>query len=159
LSIIDLATGDQPMSDEAGNWLTFNGEIYNYLELRTILGAESFRTKSDTEVILRAYQKWGISCLEHLRGMFAFALCDERQQALFWARDGIGIKPFYYTQRQDHLYFASEVKALLPFVHSISTNLEALKEYLSFQFCFQGKTLFNEIAELQPGHYLIWKNG
>ena len=136
------------MSDDAGNWLIFNGEIYNYVELREIIGVENFRTKSDTEVILRAYQKWGISCLDHLRGMFAFALWDERQQQLFCARDRFGIKPFYYTQQSDRLYFASEVKGLLPFVSSIRTNVEALKEYLSFQFCFQGKTLFDEVSEL-----------
>jgi asparagine synthase (glutamine-hydrolysing) len=159
LSIIDLSTGDQPMADESGNWLIFNGEIYNYIELREVLGAEIFRTKSDTEVILRAYQKWGVGCLDHLRGMFAFALWDERQQLLFCARDRFGIKPFYFTQQQDRLYFASEVKALLPFVTSIKTNVEALKEYLSFQFCFQGKTLFDQVSELQPGHFLTCKNG
>ena len=158
LSIIDLSTGDQPMTDDAGNWLIFNGEIYNYVELREIIGLEQFRTKSDTEVILRAYQKWGVSCLDHLRGMFAFALWDEQQQQLFCARDRFGIKPFYYTQQGDRLYFASEVKALLPFVRSIDTNVEALKEYLSFQFCFQGKTLFKDVAELQPGHSMICKN-
>jgi asparagine synthase (glutamine-hydrolysing) len=158
LSIIDLSTGDQPMTDEGENWLVFNGEIYNYIELRAILGEERFRTNSDTEVILRAYEKWGPTCLDHLRGMFAFALWDERQRMLFCARDRFGIKPFYFTQQQDRFYFASEVKALLPFVTSIKTNVEALKEYLSFQFCFQGKTLFNEISELQPGHYLICKN-
>jgi asparagine synthase (glutamine-hydrolysing) len=158
LSIIDLATGDQPMTDESENWLVFNGEIYNYIELRQIIGDERFRTNSDTEVILRAYEKWGPTCLDHLRGMFAFALWDERQHMLFCARDRFGIKPFYFTQQQDRFYFASEVKALLPFVTSIKTNVEAFKEYLSFQFCFQGKTLFNEISELQPGHYLICKN-
>ncbi len=159
LSIIDLSTGNQPMTDEAGNWLTFNGEIYNYLELRDIIGVDKFRTKSDTEVILRAYQKWGVECLQHLRGMFSFALWDEKEQKLFCARDRFGIKPFYYTQQKDRLYFASEVKALLPFLPSIRTNTEALKEYLSFQFCFQGKTLFDKVAELQPGHYLLCKNG
>ncbi|HZZ79167.1 MAG TPA: asparagine synthase (glutamine-hydrolyzing) [Gemmataceae bacterium] len=159
LSIIDLSTGDQPMTDEAGNWLIFNGEIYNYIELRESLGVDSFRTKSDTEVILRAYEKWGTDCLQHLRGMFSFALWDERKQQLFCARDRFGIKPFYYTQQRDRLYFASEVKALLPFLPSIRTNAEALKEYLSFQFCFQGKTLFDNVAELQPGHCLIVKNG
>ncbi|MBM3997422.1 MAG: asparagine synthase (glutamine-hydrolyzing) [Planctomycetes bacterium] len=159
LSIIDLSTGDQPMTDELGNWLVFNGEIYNYIELRKTLGEDQFRTKSDTEVILRAYQKWGVDCLDHLRGMFAFALWDERQQQLFCARDRFGIKPFYYSQQGEDLYFASEVKALLPFLPAIKTNTEALKEYLSFQFCFQGKTLFHEVAELQPGHYLVCRNG
>ncbi len=159
LSIIDLSTGDQPMTDEAGNWLIFNGEIYNYIELREIIGAERFRTRSDTEVILRAYEKWGLSCLDYLRGMFAFALWDEQKQLLFCARDRFGIKPFYYTELQDRMYFASEVKALLPFVEAVRTNVEALKEYLSFQFCFQGKTLFDGVSELQPGHFLTCKNG
>lgn len=159
LSIIDLSTGDQPMSDEAGNWLIFNGEIYNYIELRKELGEDAFRTQSDTEVILRAYQKWGDECVQHLRGMFAFALWDEAKQELFCARDRFGIKPFYFTRQHERLYFASEVKALLPFVDSIATNVEAFKEYLSFQFCFQGKTLFKDVEELQPGHRLTWKNG
>src|SRR5829696_7185137 len=86
LSIIDLATGDQPMPDDAGNWITFNGEIYNYLELRDEIGGAPFTTTSDTEVILRSYQKWGDACLTHLRGMFAFALWDESRQRLFCAR-------------------------------------------------------------------------
>jgi asparagine synthase (glutamine-hydrolysing) len=159
LSIIDLAGGDQPMSDDAGNWIAFNGEIYNYVELRETLGVEQFRTRSDTEVILRAYQRWGVECLDHFRGMFAFALWDEKSQSLFCARDRFGIKPFYFTRQQETLYFASEIKALLPFLPSVDTNMEALKEYLSLQFCFQGKTLFNQIDELQPGHYLLCKNG
>src|SRR5947209_3331052 len=106
LSIIDLATGAQPMTDEAGNWLVFNGEIYNYLELREQLGKDRFRTTSDTEVILQAYQEWGENCVDHFRGMFAFALWDERAQKLFGARDRFGIKPFYYTRVGDIVYFA-----------------------------------------------------
>src|SRR5579859_1047882 len=119
LSIIDLATGAQPMTDEAGNWLVFNGEIYNYVELREELGQDRFTTTSDTEVILHAYRKWGEQCAEHFRGMFALALWDEHAQKLFCARDRFGIKPFYYTQIDDTLYFASEAKALLPFVKRI----------------------------------------
>src|SRR5881394_1279047 len=92
LTIIDLSTGDQPMTDAAGNWITYNGEIYNYIELRKELGEASFRTTSDTEVILRAYEKWGRDCVSHLRGMFAFALWDEGRQELFCARDRFGIK-------------------------------------------------------------------
>jgi asparagine synthase (glutamine-hydrolysing) len=94
LSIIDLSTGaNQPMTDSAGNWISFNGEIYNYLELRRELGPERFRTQSDTEVILLAYQRWGEDCVHHLRGMFAFLLWDEARQRLFCARDRFGIKP------------------------------------------------------------------
>ena len=97
LSIIDLSTGNQPMGDRTGNWITYNGEIYNHLELRTELGPEHFMTTSDTEAILHAYRRWGARCVDHLRGMFAFALWNEREQALFCARDRFGIKPFYYT--------------------------------------------------------------
>ena len=97
LSIIDLDTGSQPMHDEGGNWITFNGEIYNYLELRDELAPQQFMTASDTEVILYAYRKWGEDCVNHLRGMFAFALWDEQKQTLFCARDRFVIKPFYYT--------------------------------------------------------------
>lgn len=159
LSIIDLTTGDQPMSDRAGNWIVFNGEIYNYIELRKELGEENFVTTSDTEVILAAYRKWGENCLEHLRGMFAFAVWDEKNQCLFCARDHFGIKPFYFIVRDDTLYFASEIKALLPFVPRISTCPDALKDYLVFQLCLKGKTLFRDIVELQPGHRLIASNG
>ncbi len=98
LSIIDLDSGAQPMRDEAGNWITFNGEIYNYLELREELGQSSFRTTSDTEVILAAYRRWGADCVNHFRGMFAFALWDEAGGRLFCARDRFGIKPFYYAR-------------------------------------------------------------
>jgi asparagine synthase (glutamine-hydrolysing) len=159
LSIIDLDAGHQPMSDPAGNWITYNGEIYNYLELRDDLGANLFATKSDTEVILHAYRKWGEEALSHFRGMFAFALWDEARQTLLCARDRFGIKPFYYTIIDRVLYFASELKALLPFVPSIETDLEGFKEYLYFQFCLGGKTLLKGIRELPPGHLLTVRNG
>lgn len=159
LSIIDLSTGDQPMKDEAGNWITYNGEVYNYIELREELGAENFKTSSDTEVVLAAYRRWGKDCVTHLRGMFAFALWDEARQELFCARDRFGIKPFYYTTAVDTFYFASEVKALLPFVDKIETDVEGFKDYLAFQFCLAGKTLFKGVKELLPGHTLSVRNG
>lgn len=159
LSIIDLETGNQPMSDSGGNWITHNGEIYNYLELRDELGKDKFRTSSDTEVILHAYRKWGKDCVNHLRGMFAFAIWDEAKQELFCARDRFGIKPFYYTVVDGVFYFASEVKALLPFVKKIETCLEGFKDYLTFQLCLGGKTLFKNIYELLPGHSLVVKSG
>src|SRR5215217_127672 len=115
LSIIDLQTGQQPMTDGEGNWVSYNGEIYNYRELRNELGADQFRTQSDTEVILRAYRRWGQDCVQHFRGMFAFALWDESTQTLFCARDRFGIKPFHYMIADGTLYVASEMKALLPF--------------------------------------------
>ncbi len=159
LSIIDLVSGDQPMRDDAGNWITYNGEIYNYLELRDEIGRERFSTTSDTEVILRSYQKWGDDCLTHLRGMFAFALWDEDRQRLFCARDRFGIKPLYYTLVDGDFYCASEVKALLPFVPRIETDRDAFQDYLAFQFCLAGKTLFKDIQELLPGHALVVERG
>ena len=125
LSIIDLTTGQQPMEDQAGNWVTYNGEIYNYLELREELGSNLFRTGSDTEVILHAYRKWGLECLDHLRGMFAFALWDQGQKILLCARDPFGIKPLYYTVTGGILYLASEPKALLPFLQDVETFTRA----------------------------------
>ena len=154
LSIIDLNTGSQPMTDADGNWIVFNGEIYNFLELRKELGEEHFKTRSDTEVILRAWKKWGPDCLQRFRGMFAFALWDEKIGSLFLARDRFGIKPLYYAQVGDCFYFASEIKALLPFLAAIETDLDGFKEYLAFQFCLLGKTLFKGVSELPPAHHL-----
>lgn len=154
LSIIDLDTGAQPMRDEGGNWITYNGEIYNYIELRNELAPQKFLTTSDTEVILYAYRKWGPECLNRLRGMFSFVIWDEDKQELFCVRDRFGIKPFYYTVMRDVFYFASEVKALLPFLPQIETNIEGFKEYLTFQFCMGGKTMFKDIHELPPAHFL-----
>lgn len=159
LEIIDLQTGAQPMSDEAGNWITYNGEIYNYIELRRELGSDQFRTTSDTEVLLQAYQKWGAEALSHLRGMFSFALWDDARGALFCARDRFGMKPFYYATVGDTFLFASEAKALLPFLPAIETDPEGLRDYLTFQFCLDGKTLFKGIRELPPGHSLEVVNG
>ena len=159
LSIIDLATGQQPMIDSQGNCISFNGEIYNYIELQSELGTNIFKTKSDTEVILKAYEKWGRDCLGRFRGMFAFALWDERKNSLFCARDFFGIKPFYYTVVDGKFYFASEIKALLPFVKEVEIDLAAFKEYLSFQFVLGEKTLYKNISQLLPGHFLTIRNG
>lgn len=154
LSIIDIAGGSQPMQDESGNCLVFNGEIYNYLELRKELGQERFRTRSDTEVILRAYERWGEQCVDHFRGMFAFALWDRAESRLFCARDRFGIKPFHFARVGDNLYFASEAKALLPFLQSIEVDAAALRDYITFQFYLGGKTLFRGVRELPPGHII-----
>lgn len=158
LAIIDLSSGDQPMTDGGGNWVTHNGEIYNYIELRGLLGKDRFHTSSDTEVILRAYRQWGEGCLERLRGMYAFGLWDEETQTLFLARDRFGIKPMYYTVVDGVLYFASEVKALLPFLPDVETDLDGLADYLTFQFPLAGKTLFKGVQELLPGHFLRVRN-
>jgi asparagine synthase (glutamine-hydrolysing) len=159
LEIIDLETGQQPMHDGDGNWITYNGEIYNYVELRRELGTDSFHTTSDTEVVLRAYRRWGPACVERLRGMFAFAIWDESDEQLFCARDRFGIKPFAYAVHDRVFYGASEAKALLPFLPSIETDPEALKDYLAFQFCLAGKTLFKGVRELLPGHTLTVRKG
>ncbi len=160
LSIIDLQTGAQPMTDDSGNTICYNGEIYNYIELREELQNEyRFRTTSDTEVILASYLKWGAECVNHLRGMFSFAVWDEVHQQLFCARDRFGIKPFYYAVVDGVFYFSSEAKTLLPFLPSIETDLEALKDYLIFQFCLAGKTLFKGVNELHPAHRIVIKNG
>ena len=160
LSIIDLSpSGAQPMTDHKGNWIVFNGEIYNYIELRQELGPENFTTSSDTEVTLSAYRKWGTDCVNNFRGMFAFAIWNETDQTLFCARDRFGIKPFYYMIQKNTFYFASEPKALLPFVDQIETDLNGFKDYLTFQFCLSGKTLFKGIGELLPAHHLLVKNG
>lgn len=159
LSIIDLETGRQPMSDGAGRTICYNGEIYNYKELRRELSGYPFKTASDTEVILAAYDLWGEECVSRLRGMFSFAIWDESSRSLFCARDRFGIKPFYYAHVGDVFLFASEAKALLPFIPEIRTDLNALKDYLAFQLCLDGKTLFEGISELLPGHRLAIRAG
>ncbi len=160
LAIIDLVSGNQPLTDASGNTICCNGEIYNYIELRDELrGAYAFRTNSDTEVILAAYEKWGADCVNHLRGMFSFAIWDEKKRQLFCARDRFGIKPFYYTILNNIFYFATEVKALLPFLPAISTDLDGLKDYLVFQLCMGDKTLFNNVKSLPPAHVILIGTG
>jgi len=161
LSIIDLSeAASQPMHGENAAVIVFNGEIYNYKELRkTLAGSWSFKSDSDTECILAAYEKYGDACVDHLRGMFAFAIWDERRQRLFCARDRFGIKPFYYCVVEGVCYFASEAKALLPFLPEISTNRSALSEYLTFQYTIGEKTLFEGIHQLLPGHALAVEAG
>ena len=157
LSIIDLSTaGKQPMSDNGGNWIIFNGEIYNYKQIALELNVNQFKSKSDTEIILLAYRKWGRKCLNKFRGMFAFVIWDEDKKELFCARDHFGIKPFYYFTYGEKFYFASEIKALLPFKSEIKTNKEGFKDYLTFQLCLNGKTLFEGIEELKPASFLTF---
>ncbi|MGH8766538.1 MAG: asparagine synthase (glutamine-hydrolyzing), partial [Burkholderiales bacterium] len=152
LSIIDLSTGSQPMASAAGNVITYNGEIYNFVELRRELSGYPFQTTSDTEVILAAYEKWGERCVEKLRGMFAFALWDAGKGRLFVARDRFGIKPFYYTTAGGCFYFASEMKALLPFVPCVEADRDGLHDYFCFQFCLGSKTMFAGVRQLEPAH-------
>ena len=153
LAIVDLQNGAQPMALEDGTVIAFNGEIYNYPELREDLGASLFRTTSDTEVILRAYQCWGEDCVQHLRGMFAFLIWDPHKQAVFFARDRFGIKPLYWYKNTDGTVFlASEIKALVPFMARRQVNDHALSDYFSFQFCLGEKTLLNDVHQVLPAH-------
>jgi asparagine synthase (glutamine-hydrolysing) len=159
LSIIDLSdAAAQPMAAANGAVVTYNGEIYNYLELRESLAAHwTFRTNSDTETILAAYERHGAECVTLLRGMFAFAIWDGKR--LFCARDRFGIKPFYYAIVDGVFIFASEAKALLPFLPDIETDAAALAEYLTFQYTIGEHTLFKGIKQLMPGHALTLEGG
>lgn len=161
LAIIDLTqAAAQPMSAPNATVISYNGEIYNYRELRSTLADRwKFRTQSDTECILACYEAYGDDFVSHLRGMFAFALWDERRQRLIAARDRFGIKPLYYAVVSGVLYFASEAKALLPFLPAIETDSDALSEYLTFQYTIGEKTLFKHVHQLLPGHCLIAENG
>jgi asparagine synthase (glutamine-hydrolysing) len=161
LAIIDLSdAAQQPMVGPGPTAITYNGEIYNYLELRAELSSGwKFRSNSDTEAILAAYDRYGTDCLDRLRGMFAFAVWDDRRRRLFCARDRFGIKPFYYTLVGNRFVFASEAKALLPFLPEIETDPAALAEYLTFQYTIGDATLFRGVKQLLPGHALAVENG
>ncbi len=153
LAVVDLEAGIQPMSLEDGTTIIFNGEIYNYLELRQELGINSFVTGSDTEVILRAYKRWGEDCVNHLRGMFAFLIWDASTRSVFFARDRFGIKPLYcYEHPKGDMYFASEIKAFLPFMHRKDVSSNGLSDYFSFQFCLGSKTLLEGVKQVLPAH-------
>lgn len=147
LSIIDLSpAGHQPMSSLDGRiWLVFNGEIYNYLELRQnlITRGHRFRSNTDSEVIIAAYQEWGEKCVLHFNGMFAFAIWDSRAEKLFIARDPLGIKPLYYAQTKQGFAFASEIKALLTLDIPREIDLSSLNQYLTFLWVPDPKTLFH----------------
>lgn len=163
LSIIDLADGQQPIFDESGRYaVVFNGEIYNYRELRQELlsRGHQLKTQGDTEVIVHLYEELGPECLQHLRGMFGIAVWDKRDRTLFIARDRMGIKPLYYTVKDRSLIFGSEIKALL--VHpavKASLNLQGLSHYLSLKYVPAPGTLFEDIHSLPPGHYMWVKDG
>lgn len=155
LSIIDLSQhAHQPMISSSGEVIVYNGEIYNHKELRQALAAHwTFKTNSDTEVILAAYKVYGVDCVKQFKGMFAFAIWDK--EILFCARDHFGIKPFYYTKQGEHFYFASESKALLPFLPEIKTDRIAFSEYITFQYPMGNKTLFSDVFQLEPAHAMI----
>ena len=164
LSIIDLSeNGHQPMSDSSGKvWISYNGEIYNYIELKEelIKSGYTFKSKSDTEVILNSYLKWGKDCVNRFNGMWAFAIWDSINNILFLSRDRFGVKPIYYTYSQDHFAFSSEIKPLLYFLnHNVTINE---KEILNFILYANDKpvngTYINEIPEIPASHNLIYSN-
>lgn len=164
LAILDLSPlGHQPMHDpESGNWIVYNGEIYNFRDVRTKLqtAGMTFVSNSDTEVLLKAYARWGRECLTKFRGMFAFALWDSRQHRLLLGRDPMGIKPLYYAQAGPHFLFASEVRTLLGTgLLRRSIDLAGLKNYLSFGSAYDPLTLLAGVQSLPAGHTLTWQGG
>ena len=163
LSIIDLASGDQPLANETGTvWTIFNGEIYNFAEVRAELVAHGhrFRTNSDTEVIVHGYEQWGERCVERFRGMFAFALWDATARRLMLARDRVGVKPLYYAELPGGIVFGSELKALLadPDVPR-QWRPESLDAYLTLLYVPAPATIYRGISKLEPGHVLIAEKG
>jgi asparagine synthase (glutamine-hydrolysing) len=163
LAIIDLATGDQPITHQsAGVTLVFNGEIYNFNALRHELEAKGhrFRTSSDTEVLLNAYVEWGPRCVERFRGMFAFALWDEKRQRLMLARDHFGKKPLFIHERDGVIFFASEIKAILAFGGlGFALDRAALADYFVHRYVPAPHSLFAGVRKLMPGSYAIWESG
>ena len=164
LSIIDLAGGHQPIHNEDKSiWIVFNGEIYNFPELRKGLEqrGHQFYTHSDTEVIVHLYEELGADCIAKLRGMFAIALYDERREVLLLARDRLGKKPLYYAQKDGRLYFGSEIKTILAAAPELASNFNAraLLQYFSLQYIPDPNSAYRDIAKLPPGHLLEYKGG
>ncbi|MBN2261217.1 MAG: asparagine synthase (glutamine-hydrolyzing), partial [Clostridiales bacterium] len=159
LAIVDVDHGNQPIHNEDETlWIVYNGEIYNYQELKNdlIKKGHKFYTDTDTETILHAYQEWGSDCLKFLNGMFAFAIWDTKKKNVFLARDRLGIKPLYYFSNPEKLIFASEIKALLvdrdvPRI----VNEDALRTFLLTGFQNTAETFFSKINEFPPGHFMI----
>ena len=163
LSIIDLSNGHQPMFNEDSSMvILFNGEIYNYQELKEDLMAKGhvFANNSDTETILHGYEEYGQEITKKLRGMFAFVIWDIKNKVLFGARDNFGIKPFYYYNRDGMFIFGSEIKSFLPHPKfKKELNEEALKTYLTFQYSALDETFFKGVYRLKPGHQFTYKDG
>ena len=162
LSFLDLSEhGRQPLSNEDGTlWITFNGEIYNYLDLKRELVAlgHQFSSNTDSEVLVHAYEQWGYDMLSRLVGMWAFAIWDEKAKTLFAARDRFGIKPFYYGQQNGRLVFASEIKAIAALPdYKRTLNKSAFADYFNYRYVPAPNTIWNEVQKLPPAHYLVWK--
>ncbi len=162
LSIIDLSTGDQPISNEDGNlWIVFNGEIFNYVELRPQLEQRGhcFSTQSDTEVILHLYEDLGPGCLRHLNGQFAIAIWDARRRSLFLGRDRLGIRPLFYTEYDGRLIFGSEIKTLLAYGVPAEIDPLALDQIFTYWSTLSPRSAFRNVRDVPPGHYLLIEDG
>ena len=163
LSFLDLGeSGKQPLCNENQTiWLTINGEIYNYIELREILKAKNhiFKSETDSEVVIHAYEEWGTDMINMLEGMFAFGLWDEKNQKLFLARDKFGIKPLYYYLDNDQIIFASEIKAIIE-NRNIKRELDitSMCDYFSYRYVPSPKTIFQNIYKIEPAHYITINN-
>ena len=164
LSIIDLSpNGHQPMTNEDGSiWLVFNGEIYNFQELRDELqkAGHTFRSITDTEVIIHAYEEWGLASVKRLRGMFSYALWDSRCKRLFLARDRLGIKPLFYWHQNGNLTFASELKAIRidPQVR-LTLDESAIYDFFTYRYIPTPKSIYEDVKKLPPAHYAVFEDG
>jgi len=163
LSIIDLPGGHQPLSNEDQTvWITFNGEIYNFRELRPGLESRGhrFRTSTDTETIVHLYEEYGVGCLDHLRGMFAFALWDSRERRLLVARDRLGVKPLYYRQEPGRIVFASELRALRELCERpLEVDPQAVYNFFGFRYIPAPQTFYRTVEKLLAGHYAVVNSG
>lgn len=157
LSIIDLESGHQPMSNyDKSGLIVYNGEVYNFPEIRSILEKRgyTFLTRSDTEVVLNAYLEWGPGCLSHFRGMFAFAAVDFKKRRVLLARDRLGKKPLFYTEKDNRLYFSSELEPLYKTIGPFKIDLESMDDYLNWQYIHAPKTIYQGVHALRPAHYI-----
>jgi asparagine synthase (glutamine-hydrolysing) len=159
LSIIDVEGGHQPMDCNDGSlWITFNGEIFNFVELRRELlqRGHSFSTRSDTEVILRLYEEYGLECVRHMNGQWAFAIWDARKRRLFLSRDRLGVRPLFHTTVGRTFVFGSDVKALFAYPGAErEIDLQTLQQIFTFWFPLPPRTVFKNILELPPGHSMV----
>ncbi|MEW5757414.1 MAG: asparagine synthase (glutamine-hydrolyzing) [Pseudomonadota bacterium] len=160
LAIIDIKSGQQPIANETQDvWVVFNGEIYNFEELRAQLlkRGHSFKTHSDTETIVHLYEDYGLDFVRHLRGMFGIALWDAKQRQLVLVRDRIGEKPLYYAQQENRLFFGSEMKTILQALPTRTVEAQSVCDFLAAGYVAGSKTFYKEISRLQPGEMLVWR--
>ncbi|MBN2165354.1 MAG: asparagine synthase (glutamine-hydrolyzing) [Marinilabiliaceae bacterium] len=163
LSIIDVAGGQQPLCNEDGNlWIAYNGEVYNYIELKDLLLSKGhiFKTSCDTEVVLHLYEEFGTGCLDMLNGQFAFSVWDIKKQQLFLARDRVGIRPLFYSHQNNNILFASEIKSIFEFPgFKREISYSSLKQIFTFWTTISPHTIFSDVFELPPGHFALFTNG